>query len=69
MLDTISVAEHCVQGEKLNWCSFLLNELFEACEDNYKRATRFIYGYLIMALEMWKWMFPGIQVPVEIETG
>ena len=67
-LDTISVAEHCVQGAQLNWCSFFMNELFEDCEDNYKRATWFIYGYLIMALSMWKWTFPGIRVPVEIAT-
>ena len=47
-LDTISVAEHCIQGAQLNWCLFLLNELFEACEENYERTTGFIYGYLVI---------------------
>ena len=35
-LDTISVVEHYLQGTELNWCTFMLNELFKACEDNYK---------------------------------
>ena len=65
-LDTILVAEHCVQGTRLNWCSFLLKELFKACEDNYQKATGFIYGYLIIALAMWKWTFPLIKILVEI---
>ena len=53
-LDTISIVEHCTQGAKLNWCSFVLKELFAACEENYKRTTSFIYGYLILAFTMWK---------------
>ena len=53
--NTISVVEHCIQGAQLNWCAFLMQELFEACEDNFKRATRFIYNYFIMTLAMWKW--------------
>ena len=68
-LDTISVTEHSLQGTQLNCCQFLLNELFEACEDNYKRATGFIYGYLIMAFSMWKWTFPGVRQPVELTRG
>ena len=40
--------------------------MFEAYEDNYKMAIGFIYGYLIMALAMWKWTFPSIRIPVEI---
>lgn len=54
-MDTISVAENCVQGAQLNWCSFLLQELFEACKDVYKGATHFIYGYIVVTLAMWKW--------------
>ena len=65
-LDTIAVAEHCIEGIQLNWCSFILHELFEACEDNYRRATGFIYGYLIMAFAMWKRSFPGRRIPAEI---
>lgn len=45
---------------------FLLNELFEACEDNYKRATRFIYGYIITEFAMWKWTYMGVRQLVEI---
>ena len=41
-LDTISIMEHCIQGIRLNWCSFVLKELFAACEENYKRTTSFI---------------------------
>lgn len=68
-LDTISIAEHWVQGAKLNWCSFLLKELFDACEENHKRATSFIYGYLIIDFYMWKWKNPIVRVPVEIPEG
>ena len=64
-LDTISIAEHCIQGAKLNWCSFVLKELFAACEENYKRTTSFIYGYLILAFAMWKWHLPPVRVPTE----
>ena len=63
-LETISIAKHCVQGAKLNWCSFLLKELLDACEENYKRATSFIYGYLIVAFSMWKWHTPLVRLPV-----
>ena len=35
-LDTISIAEHCIQGVRLNWCLFVLKELFAAYEENYK---------------------------------
>ena len=65
-LDTNSITEHCVEGTRLNWCSFLLKELFNACEDNYNRTTGFIYGYLIVTLAMWKWHSPLIMMPVEI---
>jgi len=34
-LDTVSIEEHCCQGEILNWVAFLLNELFEPCEHVY----------------------------------
>jgi len=53
-LDVIFVVEACDHGEKLNWCSYMLNELFEAYEDVYKRATYFIYGYLVIAITMMK---------------
>ena len=65
-LDTISATDYCMQGSQLNLCAFLLQELFEACEDKFKRATRFIYGYLIMALDMWKWCPPGKRPLSEI---
>ena len=64
-LDTISIAEHCTWGAKLNWCSFVLKELFAACEENYRRTTSFIYGYLILAFAMWKWHLPPIREPAE----
>ena len=33
----------------------LLNELFETCEDIYRRSTNFIFGYILLTLAMWKW--------------
>lgn len=48
---------------------FILNELFEAYEDNYRRVTGFIYGYLIMDFAMWKWTFPPIRTPAETLEG
>ena len=52
----------------MNWCTFLINELFEACIDKYRRATGFIYGYLIMAFAMWKWTHPGVRQFAEITS-
>ena len=66
---SISIAEHCVQGARLNWSSFLLKELFAACEDNYKRTTNFIYGYLLLAFVMWKWHLPPIRTPAELTVS
>lgn len=54
-LYVIYVTETCVQGEPLKWCSYLLNELFEASEDAYKMVTHFIYGYLVVSIAMMKW--------------
>jgi len=58
ILDTISIAKHCCEGEVLNWSTFVLNELFEACEYVYRRSIGFVFGYLLMTLEMWKWKSP-----------
>lgn len=52
-LDIILAVEQCIKGSQLNWCAFLLHELFEACEDVYKRETYFIYGYLFIAQVVW----------------
>ena len=46
-LDTISFVEHYVEGVQLNWCAFLLQELFEAAKEIYKHVTHFIYRYII----------------------
>lgn len=43
------------RSAQLNWCNFLLQELLEACEEIYKRATHLIYGYIVVSLAMWKW--------------
>lgn len=32
-LYTISVVKAYVQGMQLNWCRFLIHELYDACED------------------------------------
>lgn len=64
--DAISVAEHCYKGEVLNWLTFVLNELFKACEDIYKRSTNFIFGYILMTLAMWKWKPPKGRDLVQI---
>jgi len=61
ILDVILVAGHYCQGEVLNWPTFILNELFEAHEDIYKRSTNFIFGYILMTLAMWKWR-PGMEI-------
>lgn len=53
-LDAIFVAEHCCKGEVFNWFSFILNKLFEACEDIYRWNTNFLFGYILMSLVMWK---------------
>lgn len=66
MLDTISVAEACVQGKQLNGCSFLLQELFDAYEDVYKWVTHFIYGCIAFMLAMWKWHPPEVWEMVVI---
>jgi len=42
-LDAISIVVHCCRGEVLNWLAYLLNELFEACEDAYRRGTGFVF--------------------------
>ena len=42
----------------LNWSTYVLNELFEACDDVYRRGTSFVFGYLLMSLAMWKWRPP-----------
>lgn len=57
-LDIISITDHCCQGEIINLLAFVLNELFEACECVYRRGTGFVFGYLVMALGMWKWRPP-----------
>jgi len=57
-MDAISVVEHCCKGEILNWSAFILNELFEACEDVYRQSTNFLFGYILMSLAMWKWRLP-----------
>lgn len=54
-LDIIFVAEAFDRGEILNWCNFLLNEIFEACKDVYKWVPYFIYGYLFVSIAMLKW--------------
>lgn len=35
-MDAIYVAEACFRGEQMNWCSYLLSELFEACDYVYQ---------------------------------
>lgn len=46
------MAEACVLDESSNWCIYLLHVLFKACEDIYKRATYFIYRYLVISIAM-----------------
>ena len=69
ILDTVSIAEHYCQGVILNWLAFVLNELFEACEDVYWRSIGFVLGYLVMALEMWKWRPPLERQRATIAEG
>jgi len=68
-LDTISIAEHCANIAHLNWVAFLLNELYEACKYVYRRRTKFIFLYLIITLEMWKWFPPPLRDLVPVSEG
>jgi len=65
-LDIISVMKHCSDRVSLNWTTFLLNELFEACKDVYRRRTNIIFKYFIMTLAMWKWCPPTQRDLAEI---
>lgn len=53
-VDTILVAKACDNGEQLNSCSYMLNELYEGYEYVYKMERYFIYGYLVFYLAMMK---------------
>jgi hypothetical protein len=57
-MDTIAAAEACVNGAKLNWCKFLMNEMFQVRTDAYHTSSYFIFGYLLLAFAMFKWMSP-----------
>jgi hypothetical protein len=54
-LDAIAVAEFVKNGTRMNWCQYLLTEMFQACVDVHDRMTYFIYGYLLISFAMWKW--------------
>lgn len=69
MLDAILVAENCCQGEILNWSTFVLNELFEACEYVYRWETIFVFEYILMSLVMWKWSSPKEREMMTIVEG
>jgi len=49
MLETISVADHYVEGGQLNWCMFLLNESFEVWKT-------FISGAQNSYMAIWWWL-------------
>lgn len=68
-LDTISVVEYCCKGKVLNWSAFILNELFEACEDIYWRNTNFLFGYILMSLMKCKWRPPSGRGMIPIIEG
>jgi hypothetical protein len=57
-LDAIAVAEFSKNGAPMNWCKYLLTELFQACVDAHDRPSYFIYGYLLITFTMWKWKPP-----------
>lgn len=57
-LYAISVAEFCNEGAEMNWCQYLLNELFQACADAHKNKVSFIYGYPLVSLAMMKYKPP-----------
>jgi len=68
-LDAISIVENCYQGEVLNWFAFVLNEMFEACEDVYRWGINFLFGCILMPLEMWEWRPPKEREMVTIFEG
>ena len=49
------VVEFCVQGVKINWCKFLMDELFQHCTEAQEKGIYLILGYFIMDIVMWKW--------------
>ena len=57
-LETLSVAEFCIQRVHLNWCMFLMNELMAACTDAHATRAAFIYGYLFLTFAMFRWQPP-----------
>jgi hypothetical protein len=38
-----------------NWCSYLLEELLVACEEEQEKGGTFTYGYILVAFTMLKW--------------
>jgi hypothetical protein len=44
-LDSLSVADFCVNGVVFNWCNYLLEELLVACEEAQEKGGTFTYDY------------------------
>jgi hypothetical protein len=41
-----------------NWCSYILEELLVAYDESQEKGITFTYGYLLVAIAMWKWKPP-----------
>jgi hypothetical protein len=59
MLDALSVADVCANGAMFNWCSYFLEELLVACEEDQEKGGTFTYGYLLISFDMLKWTPPS----------
>jgi hypothetical protein len=54
-VDALSIIDFCANGAVFNWCSYLLEELLVACEEEHEKGGTFTYGYLLVAFTMFKW--------------
>lgn len=70
-METVFVDDLCVQGAQLNWCKYLLDELFHACGEAYQNRGQFLYGHLIVSITFLKWkVYMGhiIHAPPECKS-
>jgi hypothetical protein len=50
-LDAIVLVKFLKNGARMNWCQYLLTEMFQCCADVHNPTTYFIYGYLLISFE------------------
>jgi hypothetical protein len=68
-LDELSATKFCANGAMLNWCSYLLEKLPVACEEEHEKGGTFTYGYLLLAFAMYKWNPPTGRASMLLDKG